>query len=132
MPAPAPDHGQRRLVLVSLDWTRPKDPRVPLGHASLVASVRADARVDLVERSYSVQDPEFRWDRVLDEALAATEGRHPAAVGSLPTTTTPADRISSRARDTSPECRSTPRQASSTSVVRNPSRTASSAVARTQ
>jgi len=33
----------RRLLLVSLDWTRPKDPRVPLGHGSIIAAVKRDS-----------------------------------------------------------------------------------------
>lgn len=32
----------RRVVLVDFYWTRDKDPRVPLGHASLLAALRAD------------------------------------------------------------------------------------------
>jgi hypothetical protein len=31
----------RRIVLLDLYWTRPGDPRVPLGHASLLAALRA-------------------------------------------------------------------------------------------
>jgi radical SAM superfamily enzyme YgiQ (UPF0313 family) len=37
----APDaQAGRRLVLVDLYWTRDKDPRVPLGHAALLAALR--------------------------------------------------------------------------------------------
>lgn len=32
----------RRVVLVDFYWTRDKDPRVPLGHASLLAALRQD------------------------------------------------------------------------------------------
>lgn len=31
---------QRRIILVDFYWTRDKDPRVPLGHASLLAALR--------------------------------------------------------------------------------------------
>lgn len=34
---------RRRIVLVDLYWTRDKDPRVPLGHASLLAALHSDA-----------------------------------------------------------------------------------------
>jgi hypothetical protein len=30
----------KKFLLLSLDWTRPKDPRVPLGHASILASLK--------------------------------------------------------------------------------------------
>ena len=40
---PARAHGaSRRVVLVELYWTRDKDPRVPLGHASILASLARD------------------------------------------------------------------------------------------
>ncbi len=37
----------RRLVLVDLPWMRPKDPRVSLPHASLLASLRAKTNVEV-------------------------------------------------------------------------------------
>jgi len=36
----------RRIILVDFTWTRDKDPRIPLGHASLLASLRANTDVD--------------------------------------------------------------------------------------
>lgn len=38
---------RRRVVLVDFYWTRDKDPRVPLGHGSLLAALRADDRADV-------------------------------------------------------------------------------------
>lgn len=43
---PAVTAARRRIVLVDLYWTRDKDPRVPLGHASLLATLRSDPAVD--------------------------------------------------------------------------------------
>ncbi len=38
--------GDRRTVLLlSLDWSRPKDPRTPLGQASLLAALRGGRSV---------------------------------------------------------------------------------------
>lgn len=37
----------RRVVLVDLYWTRDKDPRVPLGHASLLASLLRDPTIEV-------------------------------------------------------------------------------------
>jgi hypothetical protein len=40
--SPTPSrNAPRPVVLVDLPWTRDKDPRVPLGHASILASLRA-------------------------------------------------------------------------------------------
>jgi len=44
--APVPTHRGRRVVLVDVYWTRDKDPRVPLGHACLLAALRADPGID--------------------------------------------------------------------------------------
>ncbi|MBT9554541.1 MAG: radical SAM protein [Myxococcales bacterium] len=38
----------RRCILVALDWTRPGDPRIPLGHASLSAMLRSRG-IDVAE-----------------------------------------------------------------------------------
>ena len=55
----------RRLLLIALDWTRPKDPPVALGHASIVARLR-EAGVLVTARSWSVHDADFNVDLVVD------------------------------------------------------------------
>jgi hypothetical protein len=55
----------RRLLLIALDWTRPKDPPVALGHASIVARLR-EAGVLVTARSWSVHDADFHVDLVVD------------------------------------------------------------------
>lgn len=67
----------RRLILVSLDWTREKDPRIPLGQASLVASLRASSSVNLVPLSFSLKPTEFRPEIALEAILAHTRGYKP-------------------------------------------------------
>ncbi|MCA9634867.1 MAG: hypothetical protein KC420_02405, partial [Myxococcales bacterium] len=63
------DLGGRAVVLVGLDWTRDKDPRIPLGQASIAASLRAaGARVHNL--SYSINSGEFSLPAVVDEVLA--------------------------------------------------------------
>lgn len=42
----APAHS-RRIILLDLFWTRDKDPRIPLGHASLLSSLRRDEGLDV-------------------------------------------------------------------------------------
>jgi hypothetical protein len=65
--------GPRRIVLVDLYWTRDKDPRVPLGHASLLAALRSDPLIDArsvilpVNARISVQT-------IAEEILLQTEG----------------------------------------------------------
>jgi radical SAM superfamily enzyme YgiQ (UPF0313 family) len=39
---------KRRIVLVDLYWTRDKDPRVPLGHASLLAALRCESNLEVL------------------------------------------------------------------------------------
>ena len=66
-------HPPRSLVLVSIDWTRPKDPRVPLGHASLLAAL-CDAGVAVTPGSFAVTDPGFSTDRVIAWVLDQVAG----------------------------------------------------------
>lgn len=42
----SPGHS-RRMILLDLFWTRDKDPRIPLGHASLMSSLRRDTSIDV-------------------------------------------------------------------------------------
>lgn len=37
----------RRVILLALDWSRDKDPRTPLGHVSILTSLKA-ANIDVV------------------------------------------------------------------------------------
>lgn len=37
----------RRVVVVAMNWSRDKDPRVPLGHASIVATLAAEPDIDV-------------------------------------------------------------------------------------
>lgn len=48
----------RKLLLVALDWGRPKDPPMSLGHASILATLFAYG-IDVYPKSWSVNSPEF-------------------------------------------------------------------------
>lgn len=61
------DLGGRAVVLVGLDWSRDKDPRLPLGQASLAASLRARG-VQVHNLSYAINGA-FSIDRALAEIL---------------------------------------------------------------
>jgi radical SAM superfamily enzyme YgiQ (UPF0313 family) len=60
----------RQIKIVSLDWTRPKDPPLSLGHASIVANLRAH-QIDVNERSWSINRSDFEIEQVLDFLLTS-------------------------------------------------------------
>lgn len=65
----------RRLLLVSLDWRRPKDPRQSLGHASILARLAVEPGLDVVPIVRAVNDGDFDPDELLEALVdAATDG----------------------------------------------------------
>lgn len=56
-----------------MDWTRDKDPRVPLGHASLVAVLR-NAGVEVKAFSFAINRPDFSEERILETILESARG----------------------------------------------------------
>mgnify|MGYP003387918779 CR=1 FL=1 len=48
----------RRLLMIALDWTRPKDPPLSLGHASIFANLIRH-KIDVQARSWAVNAPGF-------------------------------------------------------------------------
>lgn len=58
----------RRLILVALDWTRPKDPPMSLGHASILA-ILIKHKIDVIEKSWSVNHETFKVENVIDFVL---------------------------------------------------------------
>jgi radical SAM superfamily enzyme YgiQ (UPF0313 family) len=68
--------------MVSLDWTRPKDPPLSLGHASIVANLRAH-HLDVDERSWSINRPDFEIDQVLDFLLTSVGPNTDIALGAF-------------------------------------------------
>jgi hypothetical protein len=75
----------RRVVLVALDWHRPKDPRLPLGHASLVARLAATPRVELIHGAFSVgawsSRPAELAQRILDRTRGLRASEVDVAIG---------------------------------------------------
>ncbi|RKH26849.1 radical SAM protein [Corallococcus sp. AB018] len=69
---PAPPQA-RRVILVSIDWTRDKDPRLPLGHASIVAALR-NANVDVRAFSFAINRSDFNEERILWSILECIQG----------------------------------------------------------
>jgi radical SAM superfamily enzyme YgiQ (UPF0313 family) len=72
----------RKIKIVSLDWTRPKDPPLSLGHASIVANLKAH-QIDVSERSWSVNSREFQTEEVLDFIFTAVDCNTDIAFGAF-------------------------------------------------
>ena len=75
--APPPAH--RRVVLVDLYWTRDKDPRVPLGHASILATLRARG-IDVRSLVVAVNEPHLDAAGLCAAILEHTKGIAPTDV----------------------------------------------------
>lgn len=71
---------KRRLVLVALDWTREKDPRVPLGHASLLAALRRSG-ADVSSLTIPLNAPGTTFETVFTRIAAALAATAPADLG---------------------------------------------------
>lgn len=73
----------RRLVLVSLDWLRPKDPRVSLGHASLRARLAGVAKLEVIPVAVAVNAIDFDRERLLAALLHTATGNADIAIGAF-------------------------------------------------
>lgn len=71
---------RRRLLLVALDWTREKDPRVPLGHASLLAAAR-QAGADVAALTLPLDAPGITFESVLSRVQTALAAHAPDDLG---------------------------------------------------
>jgi hypothetical protein len=74
----------RRIVLVDLYWTRDKDPRVPLGHGSLLAALRAAPDLDSRSLVLAVNCGHSTADiaaRILEQVDGVTADRVDVAIG---------------------------------------------------
>ncbi|MBK7760537.1 MAG: radical SAM protein, partial [Deltaproteobacteria bacterium] len=72
----------RHLILLSLDWIRPKDPRTSLGHASLIARLALVPDLTVTPIAFAVNEPGFNRERVLETLIAAIgDGRSDVAIG---------------------------------------------------
>lgn len=79
---PHPASGElmaERIVLVDFTWTRDKDPRVPLGHASIAAALRA-AGVEVITIVHAVNLAKLDPTAVAQE-IAASAGDADVAIG---------------------------------------------------
>lgn len=57
---------QDNLILVELPWGRNKDPRIPLGHASLLASLKIHTVSEVFSIVECINDDDFSVNKVFD------------------------------------------------------------------
>lgn len=60
-----------RLILVEHYWSRPKDSRTPLGHASLLAALRAEGVAEVRSLTHPVNGPDWCSQALADSNLTA-------------------------------------------------------------
>lgn len=65
---------KRRIVLVALPWIRDQDPEMPLGHASLLAALKAELALDVRSVVHSVNRNDNPVARTADDILNQTDG----------------------------------------------------------
>lgn len=68
------------VLLLSLDWLRPKDPRVTLGHASILARLQAVEGLAVSSLSRAVNSPHFDRDALLRDVLQILRRREEDSV----------------------------------------------------
>ncbi|MBN1203842.1 MAG: radical SAM protein [Myxococcaceae bacterium] len=69
----------RRIILMSIDWSREKDPRLPLGHASIVAALR-QVGGDVQAFSFAINQAAFSEECILWTILDSARGAEPEQV----------------------------------------------------
>ena len=52
------------ITMISLDWARPKDPPLSLGHASILANLYAN-KINVRTNSWAVNHPSFKVEDVV-------------------------------------------------------------------
>lgn len=72
----------RKLILTSLDWTRPKDPPLSLGHASILSNLIKHS-VNVIPYSWSVNDDAFSTDHVTDAVMQHADPNTDFAIGAF-------------------------------------------------
>lgn len=70
----------RCVILVDFYWTRDKDPRVPLGHASILTALRQRAELEVHPIVVAVNAPHLDAPQIASEILNYARGRDSANV----------------------------------------------------
>ena len=65
---------KRTLILVELPWGRDKDPRVPLGHASLLTSLKRVGKGDVISIVAQINDDKTTPENLNNQIMRISEG----------------------------------------------------------
>mgnify|MGYP006164405757 CR=1 FL=1 len=65
----------RTVILVELPWGRDKDPRVPLGHASLMAVLKMNEQLDCHSIVQPINEDKFDVGSVFEQILLIIDGK---------------------------------------------------------
>ncbi|CAG8488064.1 7106_t:CDS:1 [Paraglomus occultum] len=74
--------GKKKLIIISLDWTRPKDPPLSIGHASILASLQHHG-IETFARSWAVNSPTFSPHPVRDFIMLHSHAQTAVAIGAF-------------------------------------------------
>ena len=72
--------GRNRLLLLALDWIRPKDPPISLSQASLLANLHHH-QIPVLSKAWSVNNPAFRLSDVHEFVMAHADEGTDVALG---------------------------------------------------
>lgn len=72
----------RKLLLISLDWTRPKDPPLSLGHASILANL-VKHQIAAHPASWAVNSRSFRSSDVVSHIMSKADAKTDVALGAF-------------------------------------------------
>jgi len=75
-------NAQKKLIIIALDWTRPKDPPSSLGHASIIANLNAH-HIQPIQKSWSVNHSDFNVNEVVDYILSQNTKKNDLAIGAF-------------------------------------------------
>lgn len=64
----------RRIILIDFIWARDGDPRISLGHASLLAALRRNPNLDVYALTFSVNEAGAQLEQIARQVLALTAG----------------------------------------------------------
>jgi radical SAM superfamily enzyme YgiQ (UPF0313 family) len=69
-------------MLLSLDWTRPKDPPLSLGHASILSNLYANS-VEVYDKSWSINNASFDPNEVVSVIMENVDRDTDIAIGAF-------------------------------------------------
>jgi radical SAM superfamily enzyme YgiQ (UPF0313 family) len=73
---------KRKIILASLDWTRPKDPPISLGHASIWAKLLSHD-IKVVSTAWAVNNVDFSPTKVVEAVMSYANEDTDFAIGAF-------------------------------------------------